>query len=123
MLSSDQATQDFVPSDLENSQNWILQPFFANLFHCLLYLTVKRLLLVSSWNFPYIIVLDSGVPGVSVAISLCFSPRKIPLMVLLLQPPWSLLHYNSQIQFLGKATSLLPDEIWKSPGAVWGMSR
>lgn len=41
---------------------------------------MKRLFLVSSWNFPYFIILDSGVPGVSVAISLCFSPGKNPLI-------------------------------------------
>lgn len=58
----------------------ILQPFYVSLFQCLPHPMVKRLFLVSSWNFPHFIVLDSGVPGVSVAIALCFSPRKIPLM-------------------------------------------
>lgn len=35
---------------------------------------------MSSCNFAYFITLDSGVPGVSVAISLSFSPGIIPLM-------------------------------------------
>lgn len=43
-------------------------------------LTVKRLFLVSRWNLPCIIVLDSGEPSVSGAVSLCFSPRKIAFM-------------------------------------------
>lgn len=58
----------------------ILQPFYASPFQCLPHLTVKRLFLVSSWNFEYFVVEDPRVPGVSVAISLCFSPGKIPLV-------------------------------------------
>lgn len=58
----------------------ILQPFYASPFQCLPHLTVERLFLVSSCNFDYFIILGSGVLGVSVAISLCFSPGKIPLM-------------------------------------------
>lgn len=52
----------------------------CSLFQCFASPPVKRLFLVSGWNLPCFTVLDSGVPAISGAISLCLPPGKVPLM-------------------------------------------
>lgn len=80
MLSLDQVTQGFVQSDLENFQNQRFSSLSMQCVPVLASLPVKSFFLLSRWNLPCLIVLDSGVSGISGAISLSLCPGKIPLV-------------------------------------------
>lgn len=92
----------------------ILQPFYASPFQCLPHLTVKRLFLVSSWNFEYFVVQDPRVPGVIFSYFIMFLPWKNSshgCCSCSLHGPCCCVFAMPEFNFLGKLLPLLPAEI------------